>query len=73
MRSFEEDSTQTRICARCGGRAFYSSSAVVPGDPVAPRGSRRSEPHVQPAWQCLACGYVEPHDRRLSRPPRHAW
>ena len=60
---------ETRSCARCGGRALYSPDAIVPGDPAAPRGSRRAEAHPQPAWTCVSCGYVEPEERRASRMP----
>jgi ribosomal protein L37E len=72
MRPFDDDPTKpSKPCARCGGNAFYWRQAVVPGDPVAPRGSRRGESHYQPAWQCLNCGYLEPDERR-SRASRAA-
>jgi ribosomal protein L37E len=64
MRSFEDETKATKVCGRCGGRAFYWRTALVPGDPEAPLGSRRGESHYQPAWTCLACGYLEPHERR---------
>lgn len=64
MRDLEQDTGATKICSRCGGRAFYWRTAIVPGDPLAPRGSRRGEAHYQPAWQCLNCGYLEPQERR---------
>ena len=60
-----DDATHTaKDCARCGGRAFYWRTAMIPGDPRAPRGSNRAAAHEQPAWTCMNCGYLEPHDRR---------
>ena len=61
--SSAEDAT-AKDCIRCGGRALYSVSAVVPGDPMAPSRSRRAIAHEQPAWTCLSCGHLEPHERR---------
>lgn len=55
---------EARLCFRCGGRAFYWRTAVIPGDPYAPRGSNRAAPRYQPAWTCITCGNVEPHERR---------
>jgi hypothetical protein len=51
-------------CCRCGGRAFYWDAAIIPGDPLAPRGSHRGTAHYQPAWTCINCGHVEPQERR---------
>jgi hypothetical protein len=51
-------------CRRCGGRASYLPAATVPGDPMAPPRSHRASAHQQPAWTCLNCGYIEPHERR---------
>jgi hypothetical protein len=59
----------TKDCARCGGRAFYWQTAVIPGDPMAPPRSSRATPHQQPAWTCLTCGYIEPHERRTHVQP----
>ncbi len=64
--------SDTKTCARCGGRAFYSKAAIVPGNPAARRGSRGAAAHVQPAWQCLSCGYLEPEERRASIAQRQA-
>ena len=60
------DSTEHAVkdCSRCGGRAVYVESALVPGDPAAPRGSHRGVAHQQPAWRCINCGHVEPQERR---------
>ena len=46
---------------------FYWPEAVVPGDPAAPRGSRRAVAHPQPAWACMSCGYLQPEERRIVR------
>jgi ribosomal protein S27AE len=54
-------------CPRCEGQTFYWPDAIVPGDPVAPRGSRRAVAHHQPAWSCVACGHLEPEERRAAR------
>ena len=64
MRNPDDERTQAKACERCGGRAFYWIDAIVPGNPLAPRGSRSATPHVQPAWQCLSCGHLEPEERR---------
>ena len=71
MRDADHHSHEKRTCALCGGHAFYWDTAVVPGDPGAPRGSRRGQPHVQPAWKCLDCGHLEPHERRARAAPVH--
>jgi hypothetical protein len=63
----DEETKTAKTCSRCGGRAMYLPDAVVPGDPVAPRGSRRATAHAQPAWQCLSCGHLEPEERRAAR------
>jgi hypothetical protein len=62
-----DESKGIRKCPRCGGQAMYWPDAIVPGDPVAPRGSRRASAHAQPAWQCLSCGCLEPEERRAAR------
>jgi ribosomal protein S27AE len=54
-------------CPRCGGTAIYWPEAIVPGDPMAPRGSRRSAAHHQPAWVCLSCGHLQSEERRGTR------
>jgi hypothetical protein len=64
MTARDEHSKATKDCERCGGRAFYWRTAIIPGDPLAPRGSNRAAAHSQPAWTCMNCGYIEPHDRR---------
>ena len=63
MHELDDEAAATKDCSRCGGRAFYWRSAFVAADPRAPRGTRVSGRH-QPAWTCMHCGYVEPHDRR---------
>lgn len=53
-----------RPCSRCRGEAIYWETAIVPGDVFAPPGSNRAYAHAQPAWVCLECGALEPHERR---------
>lgn len=57
-------------CARCGARAFYWRSAIVARDPHFPT-AQPNLPHGQPAWTCMNCGYIEPHERRQAerQPP----
>lgn len=62
-----ESAKDVRQCPRCGAPSAYAPDAVVPGDPSAPRGSRRGVAHSQPAWACIACGYLEPEERRAVR------
>jgi len=62
----------SKTCPRCGGRAFYWNTAIVPGNPLAPRGSRGAAAHMQPAWQCLSCGHLEPEERRARMAQRQA-
>jgi hypothetical protein len=64
--------TETKTCVRCGGRALYWDDAIVPGNPAAPRGSRSGKAHLQPAWQCLSCGHLEPEERRVRSTPRQS-
>ena len=61
MHEIDEAAEVMRDCSRCGGRAFYWRSAVVAANPRLPRSV--SHRH-QPAWTCLNCGYIEPHERR---------
>lgn len=63
----DEASRETKACARCGGPAAYRPDAIVPGDPAAPRGSRRAAAHAQPAWECITCGAIEAEERRAAR------
>jgi hypothetical protein len=56
--------TPVRVCLRCGGTPMFWRTALVPGDPWAPRASHRAFAHHQPAWVCMDCGSIEPHDRR---------
>ena len=65
MRKVEGSTHSVKDCSRCGGRAVYWETAIVPGDPRAPRGSNRGTAHYQPAWTCINCGFVEPRDRRM--------
>jgi len=65
MRDADDKIESTKTCELCGGHAFYWHTAILPGDPDAPRGSRRRHPHFQPAWKCLDCGHLEPHERRI--------
>lgn len=66
---------ETRTCGRCHGRAIYWQSAIIPGDTLAPPGSNRAFAHSQPAWVCLDCGYLEPHERRTGsgHDDHHIW
>lgn len=57
-----------RSCNRCRGKAIYWETAIVPGDVFAPPGSNRAYAHAQPAWVCMDCGFLEPHDRRTRQP-----
>ena len=64
-----------KSCSRCCGKTIYWETAIVPGDVFAPPGSNRAYAHAQPAWVCLDCGFLEPHDRR-TRPhdeDHHVW
>jgi hypothetical protein len=66
----------TKDCLRCGGRALYWRTAMVPGDPLAPRGSGRALAHEQPAWTCINCGHLDAHERRApsnDAEPRPIW
>jgi ribosomal protein L37E len=72
MEPDDDDANGTKTCERCGGRAFYWDSAIVPGNPTARRGSRAAVAHAQPAWQCLSCGHIEPRERRASMAQRRA-
>jgi ribosomal protein S27AE len=71
MHDIDTAAGATKDCARCGGRAFYWRSAVMPGDPQVPSWRSHAVAHHQPAWTCMNCGYIEPHDRRqpITRPP----
>jgi ribosomal protein S27AE len=64
-----EQTETVKSCPRCGGDVFHCPDAIVPGDPVAPRGSRRAVAHHQPAWSCVSCGHLEAEERRLVRSP----
>jgi hypothetical protein len=61
----------TKTCRRCRGRAIYWRTAIVPGDRLAPTSSNRAFAHPQPAWVCLDCGDLEPHDRRAHPSTEH--
>ena len=65
MQDIDEAAEVMRDCSRCGGRAFYWRSAIVAANPQAARSRSRMARH-QPAWTCLNCGYLEPHERRES-------
>ena len=67
MHEIDEAAEAMRDCSRCGGRAFYWRSAIVAANPRATRLRARIASH-QPAWTCLNCGYVEPHERRTGPP-----
>ena len=67
MHEIDDETEAMRLCARCGGNAFYWRSAVVAGDPERSPSSPASKPHHQPAWTCMSCGYIEPHERRTRR------
>jgi ribosomal protein L37E len=64
MREIGDEAQATKDCARCGGRAFYWRTAIVAANP---RGSSPSiQGFHQPAWTCMHCGYLEPHERRAT-------
>lgn len=69
------EATATRSCNLCRGKAIYWRTAIIPGDAHAPRSSNRALAHSQPAWVCLECGHMEPHDRRERDAERdeHIW
>jgi hypothetical protein len=64
MHEIDEDAEAMKDCARCGGRAFYWRSAIVARDPRELEWSSQTGANRQPAWTCMNCGYIEPHDRR---------
>lgn len=64
MHEIDEAAEAMKDCSRCGGRAFYWRTAIVAANPHAPRPRNQSAAHHQPAWTCLNCGYIEPHERR---------
>jgi predicted nucleic-acid-binding Zn-ribbon protein len=63
MLKIDDNAQATKDCARCGARAFYWRTAIVAGDPYSPRWNSPSS-HRLPAWTCMNCGYIEPHERR---------
>ncbi len=65
MHQIDDDAEAMKDCARCGGRAFYWRSAVVAVNPREIRLSAAAG-RRQPAWTCLNCGYIEPHERRMA-------
>jgi ribosomal protein L37E len=64
MHEIDETAEAMKDCARCGGRAFYWRTAIVAADPQASRPRNHNAARQQPAWTCLHCGYIEPHERR---------
>jgi hypothetical protein len=76
MHQPDDQNPRTKDCPRCGGRALYWRNAIVPGDPLVPRGSSRAIAHPQPAWTCISCGHMDPHERRARAnddAPRPVW
>jgi hypothetical protein len=70
MHELDDEAAATKDCARCGGRAFYWRSAVVAGTPLGATAQFSAAGHRQPAWTCMQCGYIQPHERRtVSRDP----
>jgi ribosomal protein S27AE len=69
MQEFDDTTEAMRLCSRCGGNAFFWRTAIVAGNPDAPRGSSVASTHHQPAWTCMNCGYIEPHERRMRAEP----
>jgi len=63
-RDIDDHTEAMRLCPRCGGNAFYWRTAIVAGTSHAPAGSNAAKAHQQPAWTCLSCGLIEPHERR---------
>jgi len=64
MHEIDEGAEATRDCTRCGGRAFFWRTAVVARDPHEPDWHLGRPAHHTPAWTCMNCGYIEPHERR---------
>ena len=64
MHELDEATEAMRLCARCGGNAFYWRTAIVARQADAPAGTPTAEAQHQPAWTCMSCGYMEPHERR---------
>jgi hypothetical protein len=66
MHSIDDAAHATKDCARCGARAFYWRTAIVARDPHSLTALEQPSQR-QPAWTCMHCGYIEPHERRDSR------
>lgn len=66
MHELDEVTEAMRLCARCGGNAFYWRTAIVARHADAPETSTPQAQH-QPSWTCMSCGYIEPHERRTRR------
>ena len=67
MREIDDDAHATKDCARCGGPAFYWRTAVVAMDPAVNTRPPAAVALHQPAWTCMHCGFIEPHERRARR------
>jgi hypothetical protein len=67
MHEIDDCAAATKDCVRCGARALYWRSAVVAGDPQSLFANRPGAVR-QPAWTCMHCGYIEPHERRSAAP-----
>lgn len=65
MHYLDDAAHATKDCARCGARAFYWRTAIVAHDPH-PSHGMPAPSERQPAWTCMTCGYIEPHERRTS-------
>jgi hypothetical protein len=64
MHDIDSAAAATKDCVRCGAPAFYWRSAVMAAPRRGPRWPSRAVAQRQPAWTCMNCGYIEPHDRR---------
>jgi ribosomal protein L37E len=64
MHEIDERAAATKDCSRCGARAFYWRSAFMAGNPRAASWRSGAAAHRQPAWTCMHCGFIEPHERR---------
>jgi hypothetical protein len=65
MHHLDEDAHAMKDCSRCGARAFYWRTAIVARDPHSADAMQQPSQR-QPAWTCMNCGHIEPHERRAS-------
>jgi hypothetical protein len=66
MREISDSAHATKDCGRCGARALYWRSAIVLRNSADMMAAQALQ---QPAWTCMHCGYIEPHERRSAARP----